>query len=548
MSDYDIILIHPPAIYDFRRRPMFPGAMGKTVGGIQFIKPPIGMLSIADYLDRHAYRVIIDNLGDRMVNVAGFDVHQHLKNRSTPIFAIGLHFQQHCQGAIEIARLCKQLHPGALVIMGGLTATVFHDEIIKKYDFVDAVVRGEAEKPLLQLMRSVEKHGKLTATSNLTYRTDSGEIAVTPLMDASKNLDEFAFTRFDLLEPKNAIYSPDECNRWSLSVCRGCTYNCSICGGSAYSFKKHFGMTRPAFRSPAEIVADMKRLNDQDVDFIGLYQDPRMAGESYWRELLATIIKEKPRIERLSLDLLAPADETFIREIAKIGRRVILHLCPDTGCGAVRKLLGRHYSNAALLETIKICHKYHIPVTSFFSVGLAGETEAQVKETWELWEKLDALNHQAMEQGDFGDIDDSVPIGGQVMGPILIDPGSLAFDAPDKHGYKLLYRDLEAYINGLSKPSWQQWLNYETQLLDKHAIVDQVLRSIEFTIDQREKYGFYSAYEAHYERCLLEADRVIGQEMDNLEKLENPREKQARIVAMRRNMDQLEKTRMTFIS
>lgn len=548
MADYDIILVHPPAIYDFRRKPIFPGALGNTVSGLQFTKPPIGMLSIADYLDRHGYRVIIDNLGDRMVHVPDFDVQEHLKNRSTPIFAIGLHFQQHCQGAIDIARLCKQLHPGALVIMGGLTATVFHDEIIEKYNFVDAVVRGEAERPLLKLLRAFEKHGKLTETPNLTFRTDSGRICVTPLMAPSENLDEFEFTRLDLLEPQNAIYSPQEVNRWSLSVCRGCTYNCAICGGSAHSFKKHFGMARPAFRSPAKIVADMKRLNDVDVRFIGLYQDPRMAGQGYWQELLATIIKEKPQIERLSLDLLAPADETFIREIARIGRRVILHFCPDTGCDAVRWQLGRHYSTEKMLETIKICHQYHIPVTNFFSVGLAGESMTQVQETWRLWEQLDALNHEALEQGHFGDISDAVPIGGQVMGSILIDPGSPAFHAPEKYGYKLLYKDLEAYIHGLSQPAWSQWLNYETRVLDRNAIVDLIHRSVEFTIDQREKYGFYSAYEAHYERCRLEADRVIVQEMENIMNLDNPRERQMRIVSMRRNLDELEKTRMAFIS
>ena len=180
--------------------------------------------------------------------------------------------------------------------------------------------------------------------------------------------------------------------------------------------------------------------------------------------------------------------------------------------------------------------------------NLPRRSNKTIEETWRLWEQLDALNHKMLEQGHFGDISDAVPIGGQVMGPILIDPGSLAFDAPEKYGYKLLYKDLEAYIQGLSQPAWHQWLNYETQMLDKDAIVDLILQSVEFTIDQREKYGFYGKYEAHYERCRLEADRVIVREMDNLMDLDNPRERQVRIVSMRRNLDELEKTRMTFIS
>ncbi len=548
MTDFDVVLIHPPALYDFRRKPLFPGAMGRTVEGVQFTKVPIGMLSLAEYLDRHGFSAVVDNLGDRMATVAGFDVEQHIRNTGARIYAVGLHFQQHAQGAVEIARLCKNLHPGALVVMGGLTATRFHEEIIAKYDFVDAVVRGEAEKALLQLVRAYETHGRLTPTPNLTYRSPAGEVRVTPMLQASRDLDEYEYVRFDLLDPQTSIYAPDACNRWSLEVCRGCAYNCSICGGSAYTYKKYLGMSRPAFRSPAKIVADMKRLNEMNVRFIGLYQDPRMGGKDYCRELFAALAREKPELERLSLDLLIPADESFIREIAAVGRRIILHLCPDTGSDRVRKQLGRHYSTARLLETVKLCLKYRIPVTNFFSVGLAAETEADVKETWDLWAQLEALNHEALSRGDFGDIGDTVPIGGQVLGPILLDPGSPAFDAPEHYGYKLLYPTLEAYIDGMSQPVWHRWLNYETQVFDRSTIVELIFRSIEFTIDQRERYGFYTAPEAHYERCRVEADRVVVAEYEKIMRLDNPREKALRIVSMRRNLDELEKRRMTFLS
>ena len=60
MPKYDVILIHPPAFYDFRRRPIFPGVTGGSVAQVQFTKVPIGMLSLAEYLDRHGYRVSHD--------------------------------------------------------------------------------------------------------------------------------------------------------------------------------------------------------------------------------------------------------------------------------------------------------------------------------------------------------------------------------------------------------------------------------------------------------------------------------------------------------
>lgn len=547
MPGYDLILLHPPAFYDFRKEPLFPGALGRNPETVQFTKVPIGMLSIADYLDRHGFTTIIDNLGDRMVNETGFDLESHLRGLSAQIFAIGLHFQQHAPGALAIARFCKELHPHALVIVGGLTATCFHREIIDKYPFIDGVVRAEAEKPLLQLLRAFEQHGRLSDTPNLTYRSESGEIRSTPLLPASRDLDDFAYTRFELLTPQTSIYANDSCHRWSLEVCRGCTYNCAICGGSAHTYKTHLGMDRPAFRSPQRIVADMKNLVEREVRFIGLYQDPRMGGKGYWQELFATLKKEKPAIERLSLDLLIPADEEFIREIASIGREIILHLCPDTGSDRVRRALGRPYSNEALLHTMKLCHQYHIPVTNFFSVGLAEETVEEVGKTWELWAELDAMNEQARHRGAFGDIEDSVAIGGQILGPIVIDPGSPAWHDPDRYGYTLLYNNLEEYVEGLSKPTWKHWLNYQTKELDRESIVELINQSIEFTIDQRERHGFYSQAEAHYERCRVEADRVVQKEIDAILEFPDEREKRARIIAIRNNLDQLEKTRMTFL-
>ncbi|MCL5736960.1 MAG: cobalamin-dependent protein [Actinobacteria bacterium] len=550
MPAYDVILIHPPAVYDFRRRPIFPGALGRSVEKVQFNKVPIGMLSIADYLDRHGYKVVVDNLCDRMITIPGFDVEEHLRGCSAPIFGIGLNFQQHAQGALEIARLCKQVHPHSLVVMGGLTATCFHEEIIQKYEFVDAVVRAEAEKPLLELVRAFERggqdHGCLLTTPNLTYRGAGGDILVTPLMEASKHLDDFEFTRLDLLEPKTSVHVAGSTSRWSLVVCRGCAYDCTICGGSAYTYHKNLGMPRPAFRSPAKILADINRLVEQDVRFMGLFQDPRMAGAAYWYELRDLLVKEKPRFERLSIDILAPADEAFIRDVATISRNVILHFCPNTGSDRVRRKLGRRYDNESILQTIKLCLKYRIPMTNFFSVGLACETEADMRETWNLWAQLDALNQQAMEQGSFADIEEDVAIGGQVMGPILLDPGSRAFDNPEACGYKLLNRNLEECVAAFSQPSWHQWLNYETEHLTRNEIIDMIRRSMDFVIDQREAAGFYGGPEAYYERCRLEADRVVT---DTLDEMAGPEavEREARIIAIRRNLDNLEKTRMTFL-
>jgi B12-binding domain/radical SAM domain protein len=535
--NYDVLFLHPPAIYDFRKKVIFPGLMSSSVEAAQFTKVPIGLLSLAEYLDRHGYKVLVDNLGDRMVTDSELDVEAHIRNLSARIFAVGLHFQWHLPGALEIARICKKYHPGSLVIMGGLTATCFHKEILEKYEFVDAVIRGEAEKPLLKLLRAFEKHGHLTATPNLTYRTPAGEIITTPLMPASTSLEEFEFTRLDLLEPRNSIFVEGTVPRWSLEVCRGCVYSCAICGGSAYTYKTYFGMNRPAFRSPEKIIRDIHRLNEQGVYNIGLYQDPRMGGRDYTRELLTRLATEKLDIERLSLDLLVPADEGLIRQIADIKHPVTIHICPDTGCDSVRKKLGRHYSTDQLIKTVKLCHKYRIPVTSFFSIGLAGDTRQSVQETWELWDQLFSLEHLLMTKGGDSMSGSGVPLGGPITGPIMLDPGSLGYDFPNQYGYKLRFRNLEEFVQGLSLPSWHQWLNYETDTLNREALIGLLLESTAFGIELRSVCGFSPGSQADIERLRLKLDIEAVNGVNLVMTLKEPEKRELALESLKKQYD-----------
>ena len=358
-----------------------------------------------------------------------------------------------------------------------------------------------------------------------------------PLMPPVADLNEFEYTRLDLLDPKTAIFGPESIPRWSLEVCRGCIHNCAICGGSAYSYKTYLGRDKPAFRSPAKIVEDIRQLNAQGIKIIGLYQDARMGGKQYSKELLLALRSKDLEIERLSLDLLAPADEDFIRDVAAIARPVTLHICPDSGCDAVRRKLGRGYSNEDLLRTVRLCHKYFIPVTSFFSVGLAGENPENIRETWELSARLSEMEQICLTHGTSWGVRSNIPLGGPITGPILLDPGSLAFDYPEKYGYKLIYKNLEEYIAALALPSWHQWLNYETEQLDRESLINLILKSQDYFIEERKEYGFSTPYQADIEHRSLHGDIVALREVEKIMQLKNPQAREAALKALRTKLD-----------
>lgn len=499
---YDVILFHPPAIYDFREKAIFYGPIALTVpeSTRQFIIPPVGMLSIADYLDRNGYKVLVDNLGERMITSSTFDVEAHLRGLSAKVYAIGLHWCVHSQGAMEIARLCKKLHPDAMVVLGGLTATVFHEEIIREYGFVDAVIRGEAEKPFLALMKALETDKKLESVPNLVFRDGEGVIRIAPLMAPSTDLDEFEFTRLDLLEPRRAIFPAGKPSHWSIPITRGCLHNCVTCGGSAYSYRTHLGRERPAFRSPEKIADDLRKLSEQGVENVFLFQDPRMGGRKYWRALLTILQNAKLKLGQLTLELFGPADEEYLRELSKIRVPIVLTISPESCVDRVRSAHGRKYTNEELFNTIALCKKYGIVLGIFSMIALADDTPETVGETWEIWEQICLTNLKNRNQApaNYG------------YGPmVLLDPGSRAFDSPADNGYRLVFKNLEGYIGGMSLPSWHQWISYETRSLDRDTIRKLIIDSIEYSINLRERYGSYSSLDADTARLYyVEANKL----------------------------------------
>ncbi|MEM2910083.1 MAG: radical SAM protein [Nitrososphaerota archaeon] len=528
----DVLIVHPPAIYDFRKIPHFPGPTSQISihTAAQYIQVPQGTLSVAEYLDRNGYKVRVDNLGERMLYDEKFDIEQYIRSINAEVYAIEWHWYVHGQGAIEVAKLCKTIHPEALVVMGGLTATIFHEEIIRNFLFIDLIIRGEAEKPLYEFLKKYENKRKIDdGVPNLTFRNND-KIAITPLMKPSENLDEFEFTRLDLLDPKTSIYTPGTSSHFSMSICRGCIYNCVTCGGSAYTYRKYFGREKPAFRSPEKLIEDLQKLIEQDVRCVALLQDPRMAGKNYWEKLFTLLGKEDLDIERLTMDMFQPADEEYMQYIFRTRLPVTLNISPDTGSYEVRMLHGREYTNEQLIETVKLCHRYHIPITVFFMIGLSKEDFKTIEDTWRLWEKLSSLDREAISKGIFRHLEHFIPVAGPIMGHMIyLDPGSLGFDYPEKYGYKLLCRTIEDHLRILIMPCWHQRFNYETELLNKEALINLIYKSIEFAIQCRENYGLLNRYEIFLQRLQLNVDKLVKTEIDKIISIRSEKEKNLRL-------------------
>ena len=533
---YDLLFLHPPSVYDFRDMPWFPGPVARLVpeSTSVFMTIPVGLMSIADYLDRNGFKVKIINLCEMMLSDPDFNVEYFLKKADAAIFGIDLHWCTHSQGAVEIARLCKKHHPNSLVVLGGLTATRFASEIVSKFRFIDAVVRGEAERPMLKLAQVAETR-RLYETPNLTYQKNS-KIHINNDMKVVKNLDMFDFTRFDLLEPRDRVMTLrtpwGPWKHWSIPVCRGCLFNCVTCGGSSYSYRTLLKRRFPAFRSPEKIAHDFQKLSEQGIDHAFLFQDIRMGGKKYWQNLLKTLHREKTNIKEVVMELFYPADDKFLESASRFrpAEKVAFTISPESGAEDVRKACGKNYSNEDLLQTGELCLKHRFKLLIFFMTGLALENRQSVEETYRLWDNLLRLNIAANKLNllDF----DTVRLSWGPM--VLLDPGSLAFDFPEKYGYHLLFKNFEDHYKAMSIPCWTQWISYETKYFARKDLIELPSHFSEQEVNLYEKYGLYSKQYAATERSTISMARTVNEELERIMREENESKREKRLETLYR--------------
>ncbi len=482
----DLILLHAPAIYDFRKNPTLLGPISDVIPSTPIFEMyPVGFSSIAEHLEKNGIRVRIINLAYRMLADDNFDVEKLIAKLKPAAFGIDLHWLVHAQGSLEIAKICKKYHPEIPVVFGGYSSTYFHDQLIK-YPQVDFVLKGDStEEPFLTLMKRIKSDQPVDDIPNLTYLNDSGEVISNPITYVPQNMNSLSNNYKNLfklavknMDPRSMTAIRD----WwkypitAIMTVRGCTENCIICGGSKYSMKFYCNRSEPAYRDPEQIVEDVRQISRFSNGPIFIIGDLNQPGEDYADTVLSGIKKLNLNNE-LVVELFNPAKESFFDKLADAAPRFNIEFSPESHDENVRRKSGKFYTNEAIEKNIgwaldRGCRKFDI----FFMIGLPLQTKESVMETVEYSDYL-------LER--FGKR--LIPF----ISPLspFLDPGSRAFEHPDKYGYKILYHTLEDYRTALLKPSWKYFLSYETEWLTRDDIVDITYDAGQRLAEIKHKHG-----------------------------------------------------------
>ena len=471
MSEYDLIFVHAPSVYDFREHSSLFGPVSDVIPSTPvFEMYPIGFTTIASKLSTNGYRVRILNLAAHMLANDSYDVEKAISKLRSKVFGIDLHWLPHAHGSLEVAKLIKKIHPDSKVILGGFSATYFWEEIMRDHPSVDAVFLGDStELPMLRYFQVLEKGKYLDKVPNLVYR-DGNKIRNNGITHFIENLDDVEVDYKFVI--KSVIKSMDLTGHlpyidWKnnpmflVNTVRGCALECATCMGGCNSFKRNFGRKRPAYRSPEKLMEDINQIESYFKGVAFVFGDIRQPGKNYARQLLSLIKKERPNNE-LAFEFFTPPNKEFVRTFGKSLEEFNAQISPDSHDPVVREAQGRYYSNEAMEKSISYLLQAGVKrMDIFFMIGLPKQDRKSVMDTVEYSKKLLSRMDVAGRLLPF--ISPLAP---------FVDPGSNAFEEPEKYGYRLLAKNLKEHRQLLTNPSWKLILNYETNWMTRDEIMD----------------------------------------------------------------------------
>ena len=480
----DLILLHAPSVYDFRREPIMFGPISDVIPSTAvFEMYPVGFSAISEYLGERGFTVRIINLAFQMLDDPAFDPEQLLKKLSPIAFGIDLHWLPHAHGSLAVAELCKKYHPEIPVIFGGYSATYFHEELIQ-YPQVDVVVRGDStEESMQQVLTAIKKGGSFSAVPGITWKKN-GQVTINPPARPVADLNHCSNNYLSLFKNSikfgvkgfTPIYDWWDYPITAVMTCRGCTQNCVICGGSRYALKKFCDRGEIAYRSPGLIVQDIRKICRYTRAPIFVVGDLRQPGDDYAETILAGLRNMKFD-NRVVIELFEPAPESYFKKVAESIRHFNFEISPESHDEAVRKASGKLYSNHDMEASISAalasgCEKLDI----FFMIGVPRQTSDSVMETIEYCDYL----MQKYDRRLNAFISPLAP---------FVDPGSIAYEESEKTGYRIYYRTLEEYRQALLAPSWKHTLSYETQWLTRNEIASSTYEAALRLNRLKRKYG-----------------------------------------------------------
>lgn len=335
----------------------------------------LGILALVAWLEQDGFPTVALHLPlARLEGASITSLIDEIKTLDPLVVAIGLNWVHFSGGAIEVARLLRNALPTVPIVVGGQHASLFADEIMAKYaDCLDAVIVGEAERPMSSLCRAVAEHGRIPSGIPGVRTTESSGATVP---DVVSDIDSLPLYSYRSMRPK-----PLQPKSGAITTARGaCPFRCAYCIEPVVGRVQ--GRARLTFHSPDWIVAQMQRLMAEGVDRFTI-QDNFFVGGDRMLVALAERMR-KQAVRPVHLNLFAHPEsygQDGFAALADCTDLATVDFGVETGAPDVAQRAHRSLIPERVVTAVRHAAEAGVVPYSWWLVGLPGETEATREQT-----------------------------------------------------------------------------------------------------------------------------------------------------------------------
>lgn len=339
------------------------------------IMPPLGLASIASYLEQEGIRAdIIDCYARPESDTL---IREYLVSHKPAFIGFSCTTSSFLDG-VRLAAMAHEIMPEIKTVFGGPHVSALKEQLLADYPEADILVAGEGEETLRELIRS-EGRG-LEKIPGIIFRKD-GEAFFNGYRESQLDLDSLPFPAYEKLEGYPETYTLPIFNyprtpNTSCTSSRGCPYACSYCDRSVFHRTFRYNSAEYLYQHMLHL---KQRFNIKHINF---YDDQFTFKRERVEELMTKLI-ERPLGMTFNCAVRAEHIDSELLALMKKGGCWMISLGIETGD---ENLLARHRQNAdleMLAEKIRLIKKNGIRTKGLLMMGLPGETEESIKKSME---------------------------------------------------------------------------------------------------------------------------------------------------------------------
>ena len=302
----------------------------------------------------------------------------------------------------RVFQIAKSVSKDIFTVAGGVHFSHACEAAFSKYP-IDAIVRGEGEVTLTELLRALDSGGDLTKVRGLALPDGQGGAIYTGHRELMENLDDLPFPAYDLMPmdcygTARYLFSPGGV---SIHHSRGCIGGCSFCACWLQMAKREGEppdeklFPRWRTRSVEPVIDEMEVLSKKYGKNCLVFVDDTWNVDPKWNgKFAAELLRKKLGINWFAFfrsDTLVRDEESGVLE--KLIASGLTHVCIGLERASDEELdrLEKHNTNAELMLSFfpKLRKKYPaLFLQTTFIVGLRHDTRESLDRLLNYVEKL----------------------------------------------------------------------------------------------------------------------------------------------------------------